>query len=35
MFCGGTWVVSVRVICYSRVKIQTLHSGPSYALGGV
>ena len=35
MFCGGTRVVNVRVSCYSRVRVLTLHSGPSYALGGV
>ena len=35
MFCGGTWVVNVRVIFYSRVRVLTLHSGSSYALGGV
>ena len=29
MFCGGTLVVDVRVICYSRVREQTSHSGPS------
>ena len=34
MFCGGTLVVDVRVICYSRVRERTSHSGPSYALHG-
>ena len=29
MFCGGTLVVDVRVICYSRVRERTSHSGPS------
>ena len=29
MFCGGTLVVGVRVICYSRVRERTSHSGPS------
>ena len=27
--CGGTLVVDVRVICYSRVRERTSHSGPS------
>ena len=29
MFCGGTLVVDVKVICYSRVRERTSHSGPS------
>ena len=29
MFCGGTLVVDVGVICYSRVRERTSHSGPS------
>ena len=33
MFCGGTLVVDVRVICYSRVRERTSHSGPSYIAG--
>ena len=34
MFCVGTLAVDVRVICYSRVRERTSHSGPSYALHG-
>ena len=29
MFCGRTLVVDVRVICYSRVRERTSHSGSS------
>ena len=29
MFCGGTLVVDVRVICYFRVRERTSHSGSS------
>ena len=29
MFCGGALVVDVRVICYSRVRERTSHSGSS------
>ena len=29
MFCGGTLVVDVRVICNSGVRERTSYSGPS------
>ena len=35
LFCGGTRVENVRVVCYYRVRVGALLSGPSYVLGGV